>query len=698
TYHIPILSQIKPTHTFRFRPESKPKKIFVMGTFNNWHRSNTPMHDADSNGVYEASLALDAGRYQYEFVVDGKEVFDPKNPVKVPNGFGYFNSIADVPSRHPEKALLHRMGSVKQNSRLHLHFAYERESQPGPLTHEQIIALLNNRKIGNQNIAIAENRIEIKLDLQKISPGNVLRLTVTQDGHTTPMQTVFLGNQLPEKQSFSTWHDAIMYSIMIDRFADGDPGNNRPVAHPELSEKANYLGGDLQGVLAKLETGYFDSLSVNVLWLSPVNQNTDKAHPEWPPPHRYFSAYHGYWPIHHQKIDPRYGDLELLKKLVDAAHAHGIKVILDFIANHVHENHPFFQQYRDWFGSYELPAGRKNIRLWDEFRLTTWFEPFLPSFDYPSAQAALDTMTDNAIWWLEKTGIDGFRQDAVKHIPGLFWRTLTQKIKHAFPDRKIYQIGETFGGYDLVSSYVNNGQLDAQFNFNLYDVAKYVFLSPEANFSILDAELQRTFSVYGPNHLMGNVMDSHDKVRFMAFADGDVSLDSGEAIELGWANPPEVTHAQSYQIAQLYLAYLMTIPGIPTLYYGDEIGMTGAADPDNRRMMRFGDALFSAEKDMLTEVQKIVRLRREHPALRTGDFQTLLANENCFVFLRSEMNERILVALNKSKRIQRLQVTIPVIYQSQQALDVLSRRKSAISNDTLSILLHPLGWSMQRID
>src|SRR5690606_30180448 len=125
-------------------------------------------------------------------------------------------------------------------------------------------------------------------------------------------------------------------------------------------------------------------------------------------------------------------------------------------------------------------------------------------------------MTDNAVWWLKETGADGFRHDAVKHVPNEFWRLLTKKIKKEFSGRKTYyQIGETFGSYELVSSYVNNGQLDAQFNFILYDTAIPTFAGTASSFTSLDQQMQKTFDVYGVNHLMGNVIDSHDKVRFM---------------------------------------------------------------------------------------------------------------------------------------------------------------------------------------
>ena len=165
-------------------------------------------------------------------------------------------------------------------------------------------------------------------------------------------------------------------------------------------------------------------------------------------------------------------------------------------------------------------------------------------------------------------------------------------------------MGETFGGIDLIISYVNNGQLSSQFNFNLYDVAQPVFLNADNSFELLDLQMQKTFSVYGVNHLMANIMDSHDKIRYMAYADGDIEINSNTAKEIGWTDPPKVDHASSYKKLQLHLAYILTIPGVPVIYYGDEIGMTGAADPDNRRMMRFDNDLNIYEKENLKEIPR----------------------------------------------------------------------------------------------
>ncbi|NIR47178.1 hypothetical protein GWO43_01645 [candidate division KSB1 bacterium] len=697
-YQFPIYSRVKQRHVFKYQPQEKPDfRMNLMGNFNDWNRNSLPMHDEDNDGVYEIELKLDPGQYLYQFVVDSAEIWDPENPNKVDNGFGSYNSVVSIPPRHTDKSFLHVMGFEASDTETVLTFRYERENQPGLLKHTQIFALQNNREIPQDKIKLRDNQIEIGLDQNDLQGKNVIRVIATQAGQTTNLQTIHLLDGLPLSANYDgwSWHDAIIYAIMIDRYHDGDPTNTRPVQHDSLSPKTNYMGGDLQGIIQNMEEGYFDSLGVNVLWLSPVNENTDEAYREWPSPHRYFSGYHGYWPIHHEKVEERFGDLELLKQLVETAHKKQIRVLLDFMANHVHQDHPFYRKHRDWFGTLELPDGRKNIRYWDEFRLTTWFEPFLPSFDYQGSEEALQVMTDNAIWWVNQTGIDGFRHDAVKHIPNRFWRVLTQKVTGEIEipqNRDLYQIGETFGSYDLISSYVKNGQLDAQFNFNLYDVALYVFLNADASFSTLDKELQKTISIYGPNHLMGNIMDSHDKVRYMAYADGDLELNSSDAKEIGWTNPPEVDDPRSYNEAELYLAYLLTIPGVPTLYYGDEIGMTGAADPDNRRMMRFGDELTTLEKQMLRGVRSIVKLRRTHSALRYGDFQTLLANQHCFVYLRSDMSERVLTALNKNNQPQTITVQFPDFYEATRANNLINGQTFRISKGTLSMTLPPIGW------
>ncbi len=696
-YSAPIHLHKKKKYHFSYKPAKDVEKITIFGSFNSWNRKNLPMRDDDGDGTYDVELYLEPGKYEYRFWLDGKEIIDPGNPAKIANPWGEYNSLLIVPDAKEDQAFLHLSGFTRKDDMAVMEFYYEHDPSK-KLIPENVIVLADNRKISAKNIKVKEDTVKIFLRETKEDDFTV-RVAVSKDNSVTPIQTVRIIDGVPADcvSGAEEWTTAVMYSIMIDRFNNGDPSNDDPIVQEGLNAKANYQGGDLQGIINKLNEGYFDSLGINVLWLSPVVENTDSAYKEWPEPHRWFSAYHGYWPVNSYKVEKHFGNMALLKKLVKIAHEKGIRVILDFVSNHTHIDHPYFKQHRDWYGQLDLPDGRKNIRFWDEYRLTTWFEPFLPSFDYQKSHEAVEAMTDNAIWWLDQAKIDGFRHDAVKHVPNLFWRTLTSKIKRRFPNKKIYQIGETFGSYRLISSYVNNGQLDAQFNFNLYDAALYVFIDQQSDFKILATEMEKTFLTYGMNHLMGNLMDSHDKVRFMAYADGDVFLSGGNPVEIGWNDPPTVENSESYDKTALYLAYMLTIPGIPTIYYGDEIGMSGAADPDNRRMMRFGEQLNEAERAMFKRTSSLIKLRRNSSALNFGDFQTLYCDKDVWAYLRNDLHETVLVILNKGAVTRRAVIPLPAIYRVRSAVNMLTGGHIEVAENRLNMSVPPYSYRILKL-
>ena len=699
-YEIPVKLKKKKKYLFKYKPAGNPQTVNLFGQFNGWDRKNLPMKDENGDGVYEIRIPLDPGRYEYKFYVDGKELVDPENPVKVSNGMGDFNSVIVINKTAGNKQYLHLLDYKVDGDMISYNFYYETLAMD-LTTAEDVIALLNNSEVSANHISLDGTKIILKFNKSELTGKNVLRVVVSKRNTFTNFQTIKLNDGIPfAGKEKDDWQNAIIYSIMIDRFYDGDTTNSIPVKQKGLSYKANYQGGDLQGLLDKLNDGYFDSLGVNTLWISPVVNNTNKAYREFPPPHRYFTGYHGYWPVSTTEVEEHFGNMELTKKLVDTAHRHGIKVLLDYVAHHVHEDNPLWKEHRDWFGVLDLPDGRKNLRLFDEYRLTTWFEPYLPSFDYVHSNEALEYMTDNAVWWIKQTGVDGFRHDAVKHVPNKFWRTLTRKLREQIeiPQHKsVYQIGETFGSMKLISSYVNPGQLSAQFNFTLFDVAIPVFLYEDNSFELIDYQMQKSFDVYGMHNLMGNIMDSHDKIRFMAYADGDVELNSNKAAEIGWNNPPKVDHPSSYKKLKLYLSYLLTIPGVPVIYYGDEIGMTGAADPDNRRMMKFGDELDNYQKQTLKDVSELIHLRKNHTALNDGDFYTLLANDACYAFIRSDFNERILVILNKSDKEQKLDLQIPSYYKITGTVNLQTKERERIDKNILSVKLQPTSWKILQL-
>jgi glycosidase len=612
--------------------------------------------------------------------------------------------VVTVVPRRSDRAVLRPVGQdLDDPARTLLRFALDwREADGNPLYPggANVAVLLDNTPVPPEDVSVEDALITVRLPCCQGDAGlSTLRLAADLDGLVTPWVEVPLydGRPLGAVQAGGAepfvWQDAVVYQLVTDRFYDGEPSNSVPIAHDSLAVQANYQGGDLQGVLDKLEEGYFDSLGVNVLWLSPVYDNPDAAYREYPPPHRYYTGYHGYWPVEPRAVEERFGDLGLLRRLVEAAHARGIRVLLDFVAHHTHEAHPYFREHPDWFGELVLPDGRLNLRLWDEYRLTTWFEPYLPSFDFTDSPEAVDAVTADAVWWLRETGADGFRHDAVKHVPNDFWRALTARVRREVePEREtpLYQIGETFGSHALIASYVNPGQLDGQFNFNLYEAALAAFLNPDASFEALAREMDKTLDVYGPLHLMGNLMDSHDKPRFLALADGDLPPGS-DAAEIGWTDPPVVDDPASYRRAELVLAYLLTTPGVPTLYYGDEIGMTGAADPDNRRMMRF-DGLSTEEAAMKEATARLVRLRRDRPALRHGAFETLYADETMWAYLRATPAGAALVVLNKGTGTQARRIELPAAYGFRTAADALNGEPVEIHGGTIYIEVPRWGY------
>ncbi|HEX8386712.1 MAG TPA: alpha-amylase family glycosyl hydrolase [Rubricoccaceae bacterium] len=667
-YGLAVEAAVEPTVTFTYTLEPgrpAPAAVHVIGAFNDWSRTTDRLVPTGA-GTLALTRAISPGRYEYKLVVDGVEVLDPASRDSTLNPFGAYNNVLTVTGAAPGRLLL-SPATLDATDPSRLVFTASREGPDGTATAaglgvDDVVALVGNERLGPEFVDVRGDGFAV--DLAAMPPGpSRLRVAVRQGGLVSRWTETLLldGHPLGEAQAAAAldsasaapfvWQDAVVYQVVLDRFRNGDPSNDAPVVTAGLEPAANYHGGDLQGLLDAVESGYFTDLGVNTLWLSPVYDNPPGAEREFPEPHRLYTGYHGYWPSHPRAVDEHLGDMALLKRTVAAAHSRGLRVLLDVVAHHVHDSHPYVQQRPDWFGQLELPDGSLNLRRWDDYRLTTWFEPYLPTFDFTASEEAVNQVTADAVWWLQETGADGFRHDAVKHVPNAFWRALTKRVhEEAAPGRDVpvYQIGETFGSYGLVSSYVVPGQLDAQFNFLLYDAA-VAALARGASMRMLADEMDRSLAVYGPLHVMGNLLDSHDKTRFMAYADGDVPPGTDE-VELGWGpDAPRVDSPATYRRMELALAYLMTTPGVPVVYYGDEVGMTGAADPDNRRPMPWPDqgASLAPEQTALRDAaSRLAALRRDLPALRHGAFDTVQATETLWVYRRRSPGSDVVVALN----------------------------------------------------
>ncbi len=448
----------------------------------------------------------------------------------------------------------------------------------------------------------------------------------------------------------------VLYSLMVDRFFDGNTDNNWKMNSPEVLDIVDYQGGDFAGITKKISEGYFDRLGVNTLWISPITQNPWDAWGLYPFPNgnKYdpsktytkFSGYHGYWPIFATQLDSRFGTPDELRTLLDTAHAHEINVVLDYVANHMHINSPTLQEHPDWHTDSILPDGRRNFELWDEARLTTWFDKHIPTLDLEREEVC-EAMTDSALYWLANYDLDGFRHDACKHIPEGYWRMLGQKIAVRWPGRPIWMIGETYGSPELIGSYVKSGMLNAQFDFNVYFTSREALCGLKGMDEVLNNELT-SLATYGAHHTMGNISGNHDQIRFASIAGGAIDIHS-QGKEEGWTREIGIGDAETaYKRALLLEVLNMTLPGVPCIYQGDEYGEVGGNDPDNRHMMRF-ETLSLDERTMRNQVAELIHLRRNSMPLLYGDFIPLIDRPDEIIYQRVYLGEKVTVIINSKE-------------------------------------------------
>jgi glycosidase len=452
------------------------------------------------------------------------------------------------------------------------------------------------------------------------------------------------------------WRDAVMYFVLVDRFADGDQANDAPLAG--IDTPANYQGGDLVGLKQKIDDGYFDALGVNVLWISAPIDNADGSG-VGDDGHQY-SAYHGYWPKDLTAVESHVGNLDELVGVVDAAHRHGIRVIMDYVMNHVHAESPVYAQHPDWFwplqkDGHDCVCGEGCS--WDPPEgLRCWFRSYLPDFNFQNPDARAFSV-GNAVEWIKKTGIDGFRLDAIKHIETQWIYDLRAKVQAevVFAGRAFYMVGETYtGDKGLIKSFVNPATLlDGQFDFPLRASAVKAILMRQGSMYDLADFLGANDGFYGQGALMGTFLGNHDLPRAIHLAEDSPQFgewDSGK--NRAWSNQPGQPGGRSaYERLAVGFTLIMTLPGVPLVYYGDEIGMAGAGDPDNRRAMQWNGQT-SDQQWLHDRVATLIKIRIAHPALRRGGHSAVGASQDALVYKMSDGTESIYVALNRGDGAQ----------------------------------------------
>ncbi len=682
-FAIPCRKTDKIDYKFTFNPQGKTyNKVQIAGQMNDWTASKTPDFRLNNEGIYEVQLYLSPGTYLYQLSLDGNQNHDSTNPDKVDNGYGKFNSILQVggqndkfPKIYTDKFSASTV-TLKSENDVKQVFAYW----------QNYCLPVKFVSVGNGKITIDIPAEALKLDRSYLRVWASNEFGVSNDV-LIPLEkgkvlTSSAQIKRAEKQA------QIMYFMLVDRFVNGDTSNDQPMNRTDVNYKVDYWGGDLAGLKKKIDDEYFKKLGINTLWISPLNQNPTEPYGFYAPMKTKFSGYHGYWPVSSSKVDSRFGTNPELKDLVADAHEKNLNVLLDYVAHHVHKEHPFYKQHPEWTTPLYLPDGTLNTERWDDQRLTTWFDTFMPTLDLSNPKVA-DMMSDSAMFWLTEFKLDGFRHDACKHIPEQFWRDLTLKIKKQNHGKNLYQIGETYGSPELINSYLTTGMLDGQFDFNVYDVANTAFAGVGGS-DLLKVQkiLNSSLYTYGSHNLMGNISGNHDKPRFMAYASGDLKFGDDSKVA-GWQRSIGITDSTAYDKLFLMHAFNMTIPGIPVIFYGDEIGLTGANDPDCRRMMKFV-GWNKREANLWERVSKLTHLRSENPVMIYGDFINVQTTKNTWVFARKYFDKVAVVLINNSGHSQTIETEMPEILKLK-GLKSTFNNNFVVSKRKISIQLPPFS-------
>ena len=455
----------------------------------------------------------------------------------------------------------------------------------------------------------------------------------------------------PKVNASSITNDDVIYLIMTDRFADGDSANNKDV---DRSNPRAWHGGDFKGITKRIP--YLKELGITAIWLTPWYDNPDEANQcdkPWCPN----TNYHGYHAIDYYGVENHFGSLADLQEMIRECKRNGIKVIQDQVANHVGIQHPWAKRppLDNWFSRVSQNSFNNSALLSPnssqaerENLLKGWFNELLPDLNQDEPEVSR-YLIQNALWWIGMTGIDGIRQDTIQYMPRTFIRDWSAAIRKQYPN--YWMVGEVFEEDSAQTAFFQGGRagwdgidtkLPSVFDFKLWRTSQDVFTGKKPARALRD--VLKYDGLYANINNITVLANNHDTDRFMS---------------LPGATP---------EGAMMHMAFILSARGIPQLYYGEEIGMTGGHDPDNRKDFPWDTALNLAnvnsrsglapgEARFFRFTRNSIKLRKDIKALRSGRTVDLFYDDDVYVFgrvfehdvsMRNRNNSYAVIAFNVS--------------------------------------------------
>jgi glycosidase len=681
----PVLAQAPPAavsapaaarHTFTYVADRALKSVTVAGTFNNWDKAAAPLKADPDGRTWRVSLPLPYGRHQYKFVLDGETwVTDPKAPNE-DDGGGNRNSVLVLlppdyarPARPDDgvtarSALLHETRVPYRN--------YDRgaltlslRARPGDLRAVRVV--VNGKPVAMRQTAADamyaryaarvpwDRKRDLSYTFELTDGARVSRYGA--NGLSPAAKPFVLRARGFQPFAVPSWVErSVLYQIFPDRFGNGDKRNDPPDVQPWDAKPTyfNRYGGDVAGVRKHL--GYLQGLGVSAVYFNPVFAS--------PSNHRYDAA-------DFKRIDPQFGTNAEFASLTQEMQRRGIRTVMDFVFNHTATTFPAFADvrekgaaspYKDWYFVRSFP-----VRVEDNPNYVAWFGfPSMPKLNVlnPATHDYLLGLAD--YWRAQGVPLSGLRLDVAGEVEPRFWRDLRKHVKPRNPETWI--VGEVWGDG---SPWLGGDQWDSVMNYRFRDACLRFFPEAKTTPTQFLGALMAVHEGYAPqvSRNMMNLLSSHDTPRFLTLCKNDAALHKlAAAVQFTWV-------------------------GAPSVYYGEEIGMEGGADPDNRRGMRWD--LATAQNPMLAYYRKLVRIRNNSRALQSGDPVPLVTDDKAGTLAYARVlspGDYALVALNRSDAPRTVRVPLPAGGRAPASFtDALTGRRVAVASRSVTVTLPAKG-------